>query len=485
MEILEAFDLVRSARAAAKLCGCSHNTVTSYVNKRDAGQLEQQSARPKIADQYLAKIEEWVDDSEGEIRADVVHNKLQPMDYPGSERTTRRAVAATKQAYRQGKLRVYRPWIPEPGKWFQWDWGTGPEIDGRSTCLFCAWLAWSRFRVVVPTWDRTLPTLFSCLDRTLRAFGGVPTYALTDNERTVTTEHIARIPVRHPKIVAAARHYGLTVASCVPFDPESKGGSEATVRIAKADLVPTRTNLLPSYRSFAELEHACESFGAKVNSRVHKVTRKVPAEMLAVERQHLHLVPDAPYVAAFGQTRRVSWSSIICFSGARYSVPNRLCGKTVRARVEGEELVIVHEATTGAAEVARHPVLAPGNASIKDSHYPNRPEGALDRTPVAGNPGERAFLELGDGARSWLIEAAGAGAPKMRNRMAEAVALAEIYGKDQVDRALGQAAAVGRFAAGDLESIIVHGEKDHGADAQPAEPYWLQPGTASWTQVGR
>ena len=47
------------------------------------------------------------------------------------------------------------------------------------------------------------------LDRALRAFGGAPTYALTDNERTVSTDHIAGIAVRNPQIVSVARHYGL------------------------------------------------------------------------------------------------------------------------------------------------------------------------------------------------------------------------------------------------------------------------------------
>ncbi|MFD9722290.1 hypothetical protein [Streptomyces sp. NPDC059072] len=31
--------------------------------------------------------------------------------------------------------------------------------------------------------------------------------------------------------------------TCLPADPETKGGSEATVRIAKADLVPRDVNL--------------------------------------------------------------------------------------------------------------------------------------------------------------------------------------------------------------------------------------------------
>jgi len=44
--------------------------------------------------------------------------------------------------------------------------------------------------------------------------------------------------------VAALSHCGATMATCVSAVPESKGGSEATVRVAKADLVPTDANLL-------------------------------------------------------------------------------------------------------------------------------------------------------------------------------------------------------------------------------------------------
>jgi hypothetical protein len=37
MEILEAFDLTRSYRAAAQLTGTDHKTVAHYVERRDAG----------------------------------------------------------------------------------------------------------------------------------------------------------------------------------------------------------------------------------------------------------------------------------------------------------------------------------------------------------------------------------------------------------------------------------------------------------------
>ena len=57
----------------------------------------------------------------------------------------------------------------------QWDWGEGPIVAGVRAVLFCAWLAWSRFRVVVPLRDKTLPSVVIGLDRALRMFGACPT----------------------------------------------------------------------------------------------------------------------------------------------------------------------------------------------------------------------------------------------------------------------------------------------------------------------
>ena len=178
MEILEAFDLTGSFRDAGEMAGCSHHTVAVSVARRDAGELPDDGPqrRERIIDPFLGKIEEWVERSDGRIRVDVAFDKLVALGYAGSERTVRRAVAEVKANWRRGRRRVYRPWIPEPGMWAQWDWGTGPSIAGRATVLFCAWLAWSRFRVVLPCWDRTMPTVIGCLDRAMRAFGGAPTY---------------------------------------------------------------------------------------------------------------------------------------------------------------------------------------------------------------------------------------------------------------------------------------------------------------------
>jgi len=494
MEILEAFDLTRCAHSAADLAVCDPKTVARYVLARDiGGDPHVRVSRPMLVDRYRDKIEELVERSGGRVRADIVHERLCALDpehpYPASERTTRRAVRSAKAAYRAGRRRTYRPWITEPGMWLQFDWGHGPVIDGRPTLLFCAWLAWSRFRVVIPTWDRTLGSLLACLDATLRIIGGAPTYALTDNERTITIDRIAGIAVRHPEIVAAGRHYGLEVNACVPFDPESKGGSESTVKVAKADLVPTEANLLPAYRSFADLAAACVAFCAQVNGRVHRETARRPDDLLALERGHLHVLPAEPYTAPLGVTRTVEPDQTIRLGSVRYSTPLAFVGAEVWVRVAGDEIVIVARTATGLAEIARHPRSTPGQPRLDDAHFLDHPAGRGSRggRPRPVDPTERAFLLIGPGAQAWLIEAAAAGASRVRSKMARAVELAALVGRERVEVALAEAAAAGRFAEGDLPSILDYlaGRAPGEASTAPDEAFSVQPGTGAWEGFGR
>ena len=111
------------------------------VAERDAGGPCPRERRPQVIDEFLPKIEEWVYDTEGAIRADKAHEKLVAMGFTGSPRSSRRAVARVKERYRLGQARVHKPWVTEPGLWLQYDFGDGPVIDGRPTVLYCAWLA--------------------------------------------------------------------------------------------------------------------------------------------------------------------------------------------------------------------------------------------------------------------------------------------------------------------------------------------------------
>lgn len=496
MNILEAYDLGSSFRLAGELAGCDHHTVARYVALRDQGCPPTMPARrARTIDAYLAKIEEWVERSHGKLRADVAQDKLEALGYRGAARTTRRAVAAVKVAYQRGERRRFRPWLPEPGLWLQWDYSDGPRVERRPTWLFCAWLAWSRFRVVLPIWDKRLPTVLACLDTTLRRIGGVPTYALTDNEKTVTLEHIAGVPIRHPEMVAFGRHYGLTIATCVPHDPQSKGGSEATVRIAQADLVPTEANLRAQYEHFAELRVACDAWGDVVNARPHRATRCPPQERLVEEQRRLHPLPMQPYTAAYGVTRRVgSTIPVVQFAAGEYSVPEAYAGETVWVREQDDEVVVVvldqerRGSPGGAREIARHRRTGPGQPRHDPAHFGPAPAGPLQRLPRATSAEEAAFLALGPGASAWLQAAAAMGAGRLRAKLARAVELAHLHGVSAVNAALAVAAERERFGEEDLASLLRHQATVRpGVPDQPqqaSDAHSLQGGTASWRGFG-
>ena len=89
---------------------------------------------------------------------------------------------------------------------------------------------------------------------------------------------------------------------------------------------------------------------------------------------------------------------------------------------------------------------------------------------------------LGEGARLWLVEAASAGTSRVKVKMAEAVELARLHGQVHVDWALGHAATYGRFADGDLASIL--SAHPIGDRRSAGEGHSLQSGTRAWEGFG-
>lgn len=494
MEILEAYDRTGSFRAAAELTGCSHHTVAKHVKARNEGTpVPTVKPRAKLTDAYRKKIDELIAQTSGKVRADKIHETLVSMGFTGSERSTRRAVAEAKLARRLGHQRNHAPWVTEPGLWLQYDFGDGPVVAGVKTVLFVAWLAWSRFRVVIALPDRQAPTVFAALDRTFRLLGGAPTYVLTDNEKTVTVMHVAGIPVRNRSAVTFARYYSVSVLTCEPRDPATKGGVENAVKVAKADLVPTDTNLREAYDSFEELEQACEQFMAQVNQKKHRATGQAPMDRLtATEQATLHLVPAEPFTMALGESRRVPMNtSVITYENARYSVPGRLLGQTVWVRTVGvghqATVVIVHQDADGPVQVAKHSKVGPGMLAVKSEHFNGNQDKKIPgfKEPKPRTQAERDFCQIGAGAASWITEAAAAGTDRILVKMAEAVSLAKLHGAAPVDRALGLAATHHRFGYEDLRSILAseatgaQPQQDQGTEANS-----LTQGTRSWADFG-
>jgi hypothetical protein len=115
MNMLDAFDLTGSLRDAGELSGVSHHTVARYVAVRDSGLAVRGVTRPMLIDEFLLKVEEWVERSHGKVRADVAYDKLLAL---GSTRTPTRHQLITRISRVPGRHLVTDtcgPFTPECG----------------------------------------------------------------------------------------------------------------------------------------------------------------------------------------------------------------------------------------------------------------------------------------------------------------------------------------------------------------------------------
>src|SRR5258708_6676949 len=157
MDIVNAYAAVGTYRGAAVLCGTTHKTVKRVLERRQAGQLEPRVPRPSntvVVDGLIAKRVEATD---GSISAKRLLPVARKDGYTGSARNFRRAVAEAKAAWRRER-RTYRPWIPVPGEHLVIDWA---KEAGQN--IFCAVLAWSRYRFVRFGADQTRETTLRLL----------------------------------------------------------------------------------------------------------------------------------------------------------------------------------------------------------------------------------------------------------------------------------------------------------------------------------
>jgi transposase len=444
MDIVHAYQELGSYRAAAAQCGTTPKTVKRVMARRERGETDHRRlAGPRNTDGVTELIAERVRSTDGRISAKRLLPTARAAGYGGSERSFRRAVARAKAAWR-GQRRTYRPWVPTPGEYLVIDWGTEAGVQ-----LFCAVLAWSRYRFVRFARDQRRETTLQFLAECFEELGGVPAKVLADRMGCLKGGTVANVVVPNAEYVRFATHFGFQPDFCEAADPESKGVVEALVGYTKRDLV------IPAggWSSLAEANLAARAWCAEVNGRVHSETLAIPVERLVTERGVLRLLPALRPPLRHGERRKVDRLGTVRFGSARYSVPARWVGLAVELVAQDGEVVISHEG----AEVARHGVVAPGEVALDDAHYGGkvaRPTRAIRPR----SPSEIAFLALGGVAEAFLRAAAAAGTTRLAGELAEIVALEASWGKLALTRAVERAVGFRRFKAADVRAILRAGE---------------------------
>lgn len=461
MDIISAYREVGSYRGAAAMCGTTHKTVRRVIEAHQSSSRGEppvpRAERGRNYDSVAQLVAEKVNATAGKISAKRLLPAARAAGYEGSDRNFRRLVADAKRQWRIGQARAAgrRPAIWTPGEVLAIDWGT-ELVAGRRVHVFCAVLAWSRYRFVRFAPDEQQTTTLGLLAECFEELGGVPTTVLADRMACLKGNVVANVVVPAPDYVRFASHYRFRPDFCHAADPESKGIVENLVGYAKDDLLtPLALEEDPWAGGYAGLNARAKAWGGEVNGRRHSEIHAVPDERLDSERDLLGELPSLRLeVGPAPITRKVDKLSCIRFGSARYSVPNALIGRVVTVLVDERDRILrVIEPITGQIH-AEHGLVAPGEVSIDDAHY-DRPRPA---TPHRGarprTPAEREFLALGPVAEQFLVGAAAAGVTKLNTEIGVLLTLAAAHGHEALVAALERAVAFGRWRADDVRSIL-------------------------------
>jgi transposase len=447
MDIIAAYREVGTFRGAAEITGTTHKTVRRVIARHEAGGAAPARAlRGHNYDGVAEMVAARVKATAGRISAKRLLPAARTAGYEGSARNFRRLVAAQKQAWRREHHRGRRPAVWSPGEHLVIDWGAEGGLH-----VFCAVLAWSRFRFVRFAANERSETTLALLAECFEVLGGVPGTVLADRMGCLKGGVVANVVVPAPEYVRFASHYGFKPDFCEAADPESKGIVENLVGYAKSDL------LVPQ-APFAGLTAANEEAAgwcAEVNGAVHSEICAVPAERLVTERELLAPLPSLRASIGKTVTRTVDRLSCVRFASARYSVPTRLIGARVQVRIDDGRLLAIVAAT--GEMVAEHVLVAPGEASVRDEHYggprPDAPRRAVRPKTVA----EKEFCALGPVAEAFITGAAAAGATRLGTDLAELNTLRAAHGEEEFLAALDRAVAFCRWRPADVRSILAAG----------------------------
>src|SRR5256886_10053127 len=336
MDIISAYREAGTYRGAAAISGTTPKTVRRVIARHEAGGVPARVPRGRNYDSVAALVAERVEKTSGRISAKRLLPAARAAGYAGSPRNFRRLVAAQKQAWRENHHRGRRPAVWSPGEHLVIDWGAEGGLH-----VFCAVLAWCRFRFVRFAADERSETTLALLAECFEVLGGVPGTVLADRMGCLKGGVVANVVVPAPEYLRFAAHYGFRPDFCEASDPESKGIVENLVGDAKSDLMVPQV----PFSDLAAANEKAVAWCAEVNGAVHSEICAVPAEQLVIDRELLAPLPSLRACIGRPVMRKVDRLSCVRFASARYSVPVRLIGTQVGVHTDDGRLLGIMTAT--------------------------------------------------------------------------------------------------------------------------------------------
>jgi transposase len=332
----------KTLEAAASAAGMSERTARTWQRGPLPSETKQARTWRTRPDPFVEVWETEIEpllmaDTEGKLEAKTIFSELcrkRPDVFePGQLRTLQRRVREWR-AERGPDKEVYFPQQHAPGRMASMDFTHATELGVTIAgvlfvhLFFQLVLAYSGWRFVDLAFGETFEALVKGLQGGLGALGGVPERVRQDNLSAATHE-LAKtggraLTRRFAEVVA---HYGFEASRIRPGESHENGVVEKAHHLLKSAL--EQALIVRGSRDFPTVEAYMAFVARVVEERFHQGREA----LLSEERAALKPLPSSrvpEYTRVLVTVRK--WSTIPV-GGNIYSVPSRLIGHEVEARV--------------------------------------------------------------------------------------------------------------------------------------------------------
>jgi len=261
--------------------------------------------------------------------------------------------------------RTFQRTIYRPGELIQCDLWEPRELiavghgQQRRGWVVTSEVCWSRAITGTLVFSKEAPDILFGLARNLRRLGVLPEKLVWDREASIGAGGRA---TREFAVAAFCGQLEVGWVILEARDPQAKGLLERSHRFMRTNFLPGRV-----FANHLDFQDQLDAWTDRVNQRVHRTIRAVPAERLAEEQQRMRVLPAQLPDADRRHVVRVLAQPFVRVDRNDYSIDPAFAGRRVEVRVSQTEVTAV-VLDTGELAARHRRVFAGGLTVTNPAH---------------------------------------------------------------------------------------------------------------------
>ena len=230
-------------------------------------------------------------------------------------------------------------------------------LSGRHKKVYCFGMVMTHSRYKFILWQErpfTTDTFVQAHIKAFAFFGGRPREMVYDQDKILAVSENNGDIIYTEGFQNYVNEVKFDIFLCHGADPESKGLIENVVKYAKHGFAEHRI-----FRDIGSFNADCIAWLKRTgNKKEHGTTKKIPAEVFTLEKEHLIPVSEYSFVVAANDSidYQVRKDNIVLYKGNRYRVPKGTYSPGKRVfMVVSDETVSITDTLTGEI-YATHPL---------------------------------------------------------------------------------------------------------------------------------